>query len=193
MGLLESDMTEQLHFHFSLSCSGEGNGNPLQCSCLENPRDGGTSWAAVYGVAQSRTWLKRLSSSSSKEVVIGRPNLLPSQSEAQVTARTFNQSLKCGEGQSSKSEPRTCVIWHDLHVDSVRTELNSRTPSWQRPARWCEDSPLLTRLELVLETLHFHVTLYQFKEYNALIWYTVDPWTTQELRALTPTQSKIFV
>ena len=64
-GLEESDTTEQLHFHFSLSCIGEGNGNPLQCSCLENPRDGGAWWAAVYGVAQSRTRLKRLSSSSS--------------------------------------------------------------------------------------------------------------------------------
>ena len=57
-------MTEQLHFHFSLSCIGEGNGNPLQCSCLENSSDGGAWWAAVYGVAQSRTRLKRLSSSS---------------------------------------------------------------------------------------------------------------------------------
>ena len=64
-GLEESDTTERLPFHFSLSCIGEGNGNPLQCSCLENPRDGGAWWAAVYGVAQSRTWLKRLSSSSS--------------------------------------------------------------------------------------------------------------------------------
>ena len=54
-GLEESDTTEQLHFHFSLSCIGEGNGNPLQCSCLENPRDGGAWWAAVYGVAQSQT------------------------------------------------------------------------------------------------------------------------------------------
>ena len=54
-------MTERLHFHFSLSCIGEGNGKPLQCSCLENPRDGGTWWAAIYGVAQSRTRLKRLS------------------------------------------------------------------------------------------------------------------------------------
>ena len=58
-------MTEQLHFHFSLSCIGEGNGNPLQCFCLENPRDGGAWWAAIYGVAQSWTQLKRLSSSSS--------------------------------------------------------------------------------------------------------------------------------
>ena len=57
-------MTDQLHFHFSLSCIGEGNGNPLQCSCLENPRDGGAWWAAVYEVAQSRIRLKRLSSSS---------------------------------------------------------------------------------------------------------------------------------
>ena len=65
MGLLRVDTTERLHFHFSLSCIGEGNGNPLQCSCLENPRDGGAWWAAVYGVAQSRTRLKRLSSSSS--------------------------------------------------------------------------------------------------------------------------------
>ena len=64
-GRCESDTTDRLHFHFSLSCTGEGNGNPLQCSCLENPRDGGAWWAAVYGVTQSRTRLKRLSSSSS--------------------------------------------------------------------------------------------------------------------------------
>ena len=69
-GLEESDMTEWLHFHFSLSCIGEGNGNPLQCSCLENPRDGGAWWAAVYRVAQSRTRLKRLSSSSSSSKLI---------------------------------------------------------------------------------------------------------------------------
>ena len=54
-----------LHFHFSLSCIGEGNGNPLQCSCLENPRDRGAWWAAICGVSQSWTWLKRLSGSSS--------------------------------------------------------------------------------------------------------------------------------
>ena len=64
-GCWRSDATERLHFHFSLSCTGEGNGNPLQCSCLENPRDGGAWWAAVYGAAQSWTQLKWLSSSSS--------------------------------------------------------------------------------------------------------------------------------
>ena len=63
-GHTESDMTEGLHFHLSLSCIGEGNGKPLQCSCLENPRDRGAWWAAIYGVTQSRTLLKRLSSSS---------------------------------------------------------------------------------------------------------------------------------
>ena len=64
-GHQESDMTARLRFHFSLSCTGEGNGNPLQWSCLENPKDSGAWWAAVYGVAQSRTRLKQLSSSSS--------------------------------------------------------------------------------------------------------------------------------
>ena len=70
-GCSESDRTERLHFHFSLSCIGEGNGNPFQCSCLENPRDGGAWWAAVYGVSQSWTRLKRLSSSSSSRPCIG--------------------------------------------------------------------------------------------------------------------------
>ena len=67
-GRRESDTTERLHFHFSLPCIGEGNGNPIQCSCLENPRDRGAWWAAVYGVAQSQTLLKRLSSSSSSSI-----------------------------------------------------------------------------------------------------------------------------
>ena len=61
------DTTEWLHFHFSLSCIGEGNGNPLQCSCLENPRDSRAWWAAICGVAQSLTRLRRLSSSSSSD------------------------------------------------------------------------------------------------------------------------------
>ena len=67
-GREESDTTERLPFHFSLSCIGEGNGNPLQCSRLENPRDGGAWWAAVYGVAQSQTRLKWFSSSSSSSI-----------------------------------------------------------------------------------------------------------------------------
>ena len=70
-GHWESGTTEWLHFDFSLSCIGEGNGSPLQCSCLENPRDRGAWWAAVYGVAQSRTQLKWLSSSSSSSLRLG--------------------------------------------------------------------------------------------------------------------------
>ena len=76
----ESDMTERLHFHFSLSCIGEGKGNPLQCSCLENPRDRGDWWAAVYGVTQSQTRLKWLSSSSSR--ILGLPEWLSSKESA---------------------------------------------------------------------------------------------------------------
>ena len=71
-GREDSDTTERLHFHFSLSCIGEGNGTPLQCFCLENPRNRGTWWAAFYGVAQSQTWLKWLSSVFIKEAGVGR-------------------------------------------------------------------------------------------------------------------------
>ena len=67
------DTTERLPFHFSLSYIGEGNGNPLQCSCLDNPRDRGAWWASIYGVTQSRTRLKRLSSSSSRTVAYQSP------------------------------------------------------------------------------------------------------------------------
>ena len=72
-GREESDTTERLHFHFSLSCIGEGNGNPLQCSYMENPRDGGAWWAAIYGVAQSQTRLKRLSIYSMYNLCIDWP------------------------------------------------------------------------------------------------------------------------
>ena len=68
----ESDTTERLHFHISLSCIGEGNGNPLQCSCLKNSRDREAWWVAVYGVAQSQTRLKRLSSSSSSSIGLAK-------------------------------------------------------------------------------------------------------------------------
>ena len=75
----ESDTTKLLYFHFSLSCIGDGNGNPLQCSCLENPKDGGSWWAAVYGVAKSQTrmkWLSRSSSSSGTFIIYLRTKCL---------------------------------------------------------------------------------------------------------------------
>ena len=84
-GCWGSDITEWLPFHFSLSCIGEGNGNPLQCSRLENPRDRGAWWAAIYGVSQSWTRLKRLSSSSSNR----------------LNGHEFEQTLGDGEGQGS--------------------------------------------------------------------------------------------
>ena len=86
----ELDMTEWLHFHFSLSCIVEGNGNPLQCSCLENPGDGGAWWAAVYGVSQSRTWLKRLSNSSNITISAGNstPNYIQEKWKHYVPTKT---------------------------------------------------------------------------------------------------------
>ena len=89
MGSLESDMTERLHFHFSLSHIGEGNGNPLQCSCLENPRDGEAWWAVVYGVAQSRTWLKWLSSSINTKSTLVSGNVKQSSSNIPITLTLF--------------------------------------------------------------------------------------------------------
>ena len=67
-GCWEWDTTQRHHFHFSLSFIGEGNGNPLQCSCLENPREGGASWAAIHGITQSQTRLKQLNSNSSSSM-----------------------------------------------------------------------------------------------------------------------------
>ena len=97
-------MTERLHFHFSLSCIGEGNGNPLQCSCLENPRNRGAWWAAVYGVAQSPTWLKRLSSSS-RRLYTTLPN---NQGIKEEIKREIKKYI-----QTSENGNRTCQnLWH---------------------------------------------------------------------------------
>ena len=98
MGSLGVRHTERLHFHFSLSSIGEGNGNPLQYSCLENPRDGGACWAAVYGVAQSRTRLKRLSSSSSSSGSVVKN--LPAIQEIQVRYLGLGRSRRVGCGNT---------------------------------------------------------------------------------------------
>ena len=88
-GREESDTIEQHHFPFSLTRIGEGNGTPLQYSCLENPRDGGAWWAAIYGVAQSRTPLKQLSSSSSSRSILMLP-LRPSGRKVKKNMRTWD-------------------------------------------------------------------------------------------------------
>ena len=119
MGLLESDTTEWLHFQFSLSCIGEGNGNPIQCSCLENPRDGGAWWVAVSGVAQSWTRLKRLSSSSSKYHFLSVfPNMF---SRAFIFSHSLNITLSFSSmflDYVSNISP-TKVIWFSMHSNSI--------------------------------------------------------------------------
>ena len=102
-------MTERLHSDFSLSCIGEGNGNALQCSCLENPRHGGAWWAAVYGVAQSRTQLKRLSSSSSsssKDVTVAHQ---PPLSVGFPRHEHWNELPFPSPGESSQPRDWTCI------------------------------------------------------------------------------------
>ena len=101
-GREESATTEQLPFHFSLSCIGEGNGNPLQYSCLENPRDGRAWWAAIYGVEQSWTRLKRPSSSSSR-AKLSYLRLLPKRSKVfvlQLCPTLFNPMDRSLPGSS---------------------------------------------------------------------------------------------
>ena len=93
----ESHTTERLHFHFSLSRIGEGNGNPLQCPCLENPRDRGAWWAAVYGVAQSRTRLKRLAAAAA-EKPSGRQEKKQTQSKRLKKKKSWRQKEKLSLG-----------------------------------------------------------------------------------------------
>ena len=119
-------MTERLHFHFSLSCIGEGNVNPLQCSCLENPRDGGAWWAAIYGVEQSRTRLKRLSSSSSNCSAGARLklrfllNLLGENLTRQLDLRAWTSKKK--SKLKTKNPRGVCV-----HVSVIHTHTHTHT------------------------------------------------------------------
>ena len=126
MGSLESDTTERLHFHFLLSCIGEGNGNPLQCSCLENPRDGEAWWAAVYGVAQSRTRLKWLSSSSSSVHSLGSlvAQLVkngPAMQETPVRFLGWEEPLEKGTATHS-SILAWRIPWREFHGDPSKVQ-----------------------------------------------------------------------
>ena len=119
-------MTERLHFHFSLSCIGEGNGNPLQCSCLESPRDGGAWWAAISGVAQSWTRLKRLSSSSSSSWPDSSPR-------SQCFMNTVSRSppkmklVLSGEPthteQLSSTQAKPCSVWNTPTILAWKRQL----------------------------------------------------------------------
>ena len=119
-GCKESDTTEQLHFHFSLLCTGEGNSNPLQCSCLENPKDGGASWAAVYGVAQSRTWLSDLAAAAaggfwlSENPGTGKNHTAPEISHDQCnTEKNFILRARCSVQFSSVQFSESCLTLCD--------------------------------------------------------------------------------
>ena len=121
-------MIERLHFLFSFSCTGEGNGNPLQCSCLENPRDGGAWWAAISGVAQSRTQLKQLSSSSSSNMLryhgVTRKGIQVGH-EAGLTGNPYTSSLcmQClNQGHAASS-----LFSLASHWDRTNTDFRSLT------------------------------------------------------------------
>ena len=117
-GREESDTTERLHFYFSLSCTGEGNGNPLQYSCLENPMDRGAWWAAIYGAIQSRTRLKRLSSSSSRLPHVLQP-YLPTLGPVHLCSLHLRCSLQafCVAGSFSVF---ACMLSCSVVSDSLR-------------------------------------------------------------------------
>ena len=110
-------MTERLHFDFSLLCIGEGNGNPLQCSCLDNPREGGACWAAIYGVTQSRTRLKRLRSSSSSSLIS-----LQSQGLSRVLSSTTIQKHQFFSAQPS--------LWSNSHYPYMPTGKTTALTIW---------------------------------------------------------------
>ena len=129
----ESDMTERLHFHFSLSSIGEGNGNPLQCSCLENPRDGGAWWATVCGVTQSRTRLKRLSSSSSS-IQPGEGNGTPLQYSCLENPMDGGAWLAAVH-EVLKSQTRLSDFTFTFHFSALEKEMaaHSSVLAWRIP------------------------------------------------------------
>ena len=131
-GLEESDTTERLHFHFSLSCTGEGNGNPLQCSCLENPRDRGAWWAAIYGVAQGQTRSVGLSSSTSmckpwgKETIPEALHLVPAGEKKDNGQKRFWGD---SDGELSKTDEWLYFQTQGLQQTPSRTNTK-KTTSW---------------------------------------------------------------
>ena len=145
-GLQEWETTERLHFHSSLSCIGEGNGNPQQCSCLENPRDGGAWWAAIYGVSQSQTWLKQLSSSSSRKLKLQYLSHLMWRADSlektlmlgkiEGRRRRGQQSMRWLEGITDSIDTNLSKLQEIVKDRGVSTEIHGVTKSWTRPNNW---------------------------------------------------------
>ena len=129
----ESYTTERLRFHFSLSCVGEGNGNPLQCSCLEDPRDCGAWWAAISGVAQSRTRLKRLSSSSSRSTLQRKVSMLGDPPAAWFPKPTTGT-------QFSATEKSIQEVYNQSRVEWVKEIQYPSLIKTHRPHLWTTNS-----------------------------------------------------
>ena len=127
-------MTERLHFRFSLSCIGEGNGNPLQCSCLESPSDGGAWWAAIYGVAQSWTWLKQFSSSSSR-ISLNYHYRKTQTCNSLRNIDTFSSLNRSGEAVNSGW---LCPTWSFRTPDSPHCAAQLSPDSWNHLHGWDE-------------------------------------------------------
>jgi len=159
----ESDTTEWLHFHFSLSCIGEGHGNPLQCSCLENPRDRGAWWAAVYGVAQSQTRLKGLSSSSSKW------SMQRNRGEKIEWERVEISSRKLEIPREIFMERRA---WKDRNSMDP-TEAEHTKKSWQEYTEELYKKDFLTQITMMVWSLNESQTSWNVKSsgpQEALLW-----------------------
>ena len=152
-GCSESDMTERLHFHFSLSYIGEENGNPLQCSCLENPRDGGAWWAAIYGVTHSWTWLKRLSSSSSMRVLWKCPGFATGHLAKNVTSLTLSVLTRRQDESDNGDQDDGRGSWSShIHIYSgplLQSRCQGLEPS-HTLVRSCNKIPWPAALEAML-------------------------------------------
>ena len=159
MGLLRSDTTKRLHFHFSLSCTGEGTGNPLQCSCLENPRDRGAWWAAIYGVAQSQTRLKGLSSSSKGNRTSSGPTIWASALSIGIRPCPWQGS----DGQWA--ERKSCLTAHTDSCSSNTSHVPYQGDSGQHKLRrmWLLSTLNLALTPKILGTQstkgHFHIKM----------------------------------
>ena len=154
-------MTAWLHFHFSLSCIGEGNGNPLQCSCLENPKDRGAWWAAVSGVAQSQTRLKRLSSSSSSSSKIfntrkQRLTYLLERLGEQRSGKVLAEFSACSTNAGDKSSPRNLCESQDPLGSSHQYNI------FLTPSQW-KSQLLITLAYLFALSCDTHSIVSEFK------------------------------